>query len=290
MFDIKEQLKFKPEVLDLKVLNFDNVVVGGMGGSALPARAIFYLDSVYPIWLHNDYGLPKKIQGKPLFVAISYSGNTRETISFAKEALGRGLPLAVITSGGTLKDLAEGENIARVLVPENLEPRDALVYMLKSLLLILGRDELIEEIEKVDVQGQTFREISDFVSGGIPLIYSPTDSSALAYIWKIYLNESAKMPAFCNSFPEVFHNELESINESHRIIVFTDGRDMGVKAFLNLAEEKGWHAKEITLGVDKAENLIRNFVMARSVARNIAESKGVDPDKVPVIEEFKKLK
>ena len=85
-FDINEQLKFKPQIVNPKKLDFDNVIVGGMGGSALPARALFYLDPVYPLWLHNDYGLPKKVEKKALFIAISYSGNTLEVESFAKEA------------------------------------------------------------------------------------------------------------------------------------------------------------------------------------------------------------
>src|SRR3989344_8345309 len=107
MSDINEQLKFKPQIINLKNLNFDNVVIGGMGGSAMPARAMFYLDPVYPLWLHNDYGLPKKVEGKPLFVAVSYSGNTAETVSFAKEVLEKDLPLAIITSGGRLREFAE---------------------------------------------------------------------------------------------------------------------------------------------------------------------------------------
>src|SRR3989344_2925879 len=226
-FDINKQIVFNPQVLNPKEFDFDNVIVGGMGGSALPARAMFYLDPTYPLWLHNDFELPKKIESKPLFVAVSYSGNTAETISFTKEAHKRNFSLAIITSGGILKEFSEKENLAHVLVPEGLEPRDALIYMLKSLLLVLGKVELIGEIDKVRIDMESFggeaEEIADFISGGIPLIYSSTDSSALAYVWKIYLNESAKMPAFCNSFPEAFHNEMESINESYRIIVFTGG-------------------------------------------------------------------
>src|SRR3989344_6920774 len=184
MSDINEQLKFKPQIINLKNLNFDNVVIGGMGGSALPARAMFYLDPVYPLWLHSDYGLPKKVEGKTLFVAVSYSGDTTETISFAKEAYEQEFPVAIITYGGALKDFARGKDIPHALVPEGLQPRDALVYMLKSLLLILGKGELLEEIERVRVDSGDDEEIAGFISGGMPLIYSPTDSSALAYVWK----------------------------------------------------------------------------------------------------------
>lgn len=297
IFDVNKQLNFKPEILNPKPLNFDNVIVGGMGGSALPARAVFYLDPVYPLWLHNDYRLPKKLEGKPLFVAISYSGNTAETISFAKEAREKNLSLVVIISGGVLKDFAEKENISHILVPERLEPRDALVYMLKALLLLLGRAELLEELEKVRIDAESIdkeaEKIADFVSNGETLIYSSQANSVLGYIWKIFLNESAKMLAFCNYFPELAHNELESLNGNHRIVLLSDGNDNQeskneMKVFLKLSQESGWNAREILFDGNWAENFVKNFVLARCVARKIAESKGVDPDKVPIVEEFKK--
>ncbi|MEX2013922.1 MAG: SIS domain-containing protein [Parcubacteria group bacterium] len=296
-FDIGEQLKFRPEILDSKVLNFDNVVVGGMGGSALPARAVFYLDPVYPLWLHHEYGLPRKTEGKTLFVAISYSGNTAETLSFAREAHSKSLPLAVITSGGALKDFAQQENIARILVQEGLEPRDALVYMLRSLLLILGRTELLEEIDKVQIDPEKLdkeaKELADFMQDKESLIYSSEINSVLGYIWKIFLNESAKMPAFSNSFPELAHNELESLNDDQRIILLSDSNDSPeirkeMKMFLELAKESNWNTKEVSLDGSRAENLVGNVLLARSVAHNIAKRKGLDPDVVPTIEKFKR--
>lgn len=287
-FDVEEQIKFKPEIRNVKPFNFDNVIVGGMGGSALPARAMFYLDPVYPLWLHNDFGLPKKTEGKTLFIAISYSGNTKETLSFATEVFEKNLPLAIITSGGALKDFAEKGNLSYVLVPPGLEPRDATLYMLKSLLAILGRSDFdMTEVGQEKIEAET-EEIADFLTGGTPLLYSSATASALAYIWKIYLNETAKTPAFCGILPELFHNEIESLNDSHRILVFSDGEAKGVDTFMEMAAEIGWHAKEITLSEDKAENIAKNLGLARSVARAIAEAKGVGPDRVPVIEEFKK--
>ncbi|MEX2013441.1 MAG: SIS domain-containing protein [Parcubacteria group bacterium] len=297
IFDINKQIEFNPQVLNQKEFDFDNVIVGGMGGSALPARVIFYLDPVYPLWLHNDFELPKKIEGKPLFVAISYSGNTAETISFTKEAHDKNFSLAVITSGGALKDFAEKENIPHILVPEGLEPRDALVYMLKSLLTVLGRTELISETEKVQIDlekvEEESRDIASFLSLGLPVVYAAEQNSALSYLWKIVLNETAKVPAFANSFPELTHNELEVINDKQRIILLTDGSESeGVKnemkAFLELSGKNEWLVKRVLLKGSRAESLIKTWILARNTARSLASMNGADPEGVPVIENFKK--
>lgn len=285
IFDINSQLEFKPKIINQKPLNFDNVIVGGMGGSAMPTRAMFYLDPVYPIWLHNDYGLPKKIEGKTLFVAISYSGNTKETVSFVTEVFEKGLPLVIITSGGSLKNFATEKNIPHILIPEGLEPRDALVYMLKSLLAVLGREELMEvqkgygeEVEEVAA------DLADFIENDDVLIYSSIKDAPLGYIWKIYLNESAKTPAFSNVFPEFFHNELETLDTSKKIILLSESKE-----FTEIAQNKGWNVRSVLSNKSNSEDLISNWILARTVARKIAEKKGVNPDRVPLIEEFKKL-
>ena len=58
------------------------IIVGGMGGSRLPAeffRAMFPALSVQ-VW--KSYGLPPEAPKDALYIASSYSGNTREALSF----------------------------------------------------------------------------------------------------------------------------------------------------------------------------------------------------------------
>jgi len=62
-----------------------------MGGSALPGRLLKMLFSELsietPIFIHNDYNLPAQADKTSLLVAISYSGNTEETLSAVKAAV-----------------------------------------------------------------------------------------------------------------------------------------------------------------------------------------------------------
>src|SRR3990167_6351213 len=78
-----------------------NVIIAGMGGSALPGE-LLKLFSAHFKWgikasIHRNYGLPALLNTKspgvkPLILCISYSGNTEETISAYAEAKKYGLP------------------------------------------------------------------------------------------------------------------------------------------------------------------------------------------------------
>src|ERR1700757_4375845 len=96
---LDQQLAFAPEV-NGKTIDAPVLVCGGMGGSALPALALQLLGSSKHIIIHRDYDLPEHIPAGAAYVAISFSGNTEETVSFAQKALEKHLPLSVITAGG----------------------------------------------------------------------------------------------------------------------------------------------------------------------------------------------
>src|SRR3989344_2719073 len=168
-----------------------------------------------PDWLHDDYHLPIKSEGKTLYVAVSYSCNTAETLSFVKEALEKQYPLVAITSGGVLLDWAVKKTVPHVLIPFGFEPRNAVLMMLKALLYIISREDLFPETKRgsIDIQKafEHGKEIGEKFEKKIPLIYSSRSNYTLSYIWKIMLNETGKIPAFANYFPELTHNEAQGI-------------------------------------------------------------------------------
>ena len=106
---IEEALKFTGNI---KVKgDFKNIIVCGVGGSALPANILLtylnLLSSDYPpIYINRDYGLPRWSGKKSLIICVSYSGNTEETISAFKTALKRNLKIAGIASGGKIAELS----------------------------------------------------------------------------------------------------------------------------------------------------------------------------------------
>src|SRR5680860_88519 len=123
-----EQAKFKAEIEngDNDHRPITNVVVAGMGGSALAAMLIkSWLKSelTVPIDIVRSYDLPKYVVQNTLVITSSYSGNTEETLSCLKQAEAKGAQVAIITSGGLLADHAK-----TCLLYTSPSPRDGLLY------------------------------------------------------------------------------------------------------------------------------------------------------------------
>ena len=70
--------------------DFKNIVIAGMGGSALAADMVRVLTAG---WLHiplevvKGYDLPGFVSEETLVIAVSHSGNTEETLSCYQQAL-----------------------------------------------------------------------------------------------------------------------------------------------------------------------------------------------------------
>ena len=307
--ELKAQLSFIPKLEGglsrEKIAGFDNVIVGGMGGSGLAARILFFLDPTFPAWLHDDYHLPIKSEGKTLYVAVSYSGNTAETLSFVKEALEKQYPLVAITSGGVLLDWAVKKTVPHVLIPFGFEPRNAVLMMLKALLYVISREDLFPETKRdsIDIQKalEHGKEIGEKFEKKIPLIYSSRSNYTLSYIWKIMLNETGKIPAFANYFPELTHNEAQGIipetagplAENLKVLLLLDKEDgielsREMSVFQDIASSQGVDVFVFNLPQGKANKLLSILSMASAAARTIAESRGIDANTVPFIEQLKK--
>ena len=81
----------------------------GMGGSAIGGdlvRGIWSDRLRVPLEVVRGYDLPAWVGGETLVVASSYSGSTEETISAFTAAIERRCPVAVITTGGPLGEVA----------------------------------------------------------------------------------------------------------------------------------------------------------------------------------------
>ena len=88
----------------------DQVVVAGMGGSALAAelaKAWLALELTVPFEIVRNYDLPQSVGNHTLVIASSYSGNTEEVLSCLKQAQQFGAQIAVTASGGQLIEHAQ---------------------------------------------------------------------------------------------------------------------------------------------------------------------------------------
>lgn len=316
------QFEYQPEFVgEISHKTFDRYIVVGMGGSHLAAGI---LQTAYPgldIAIHSDYGLPfirEEEKDKTLIIASSYSGNTEEVIDAFQTALIRRLPLAVITTGGKLLELAKKHNVGYIQMPDiGIQPRLALGFATKALLKVLNAQEGLDEISRLSVELNPAeseiegKALAEKLFEKIPVIYSSQKNAAVAYNWKIKLNESTKIPAFTNVFPELNHNEMNGFNSqknthglSHNFhfIFLEDGDDdmriiKRMKILAELYQKRGLPVATITMktpaenydGTGRFYKIFSSLVLADWVSWHLAKRYGVEAEQVPMVEEFKKL-
>lgn len=212
-------------------LNFKNIVVLGMGGSAIGGDLLSnYLadELAIPIVVIRGYDIPKFVDEDSLVFAVSYSGNTEETLSALKKCLEVKARVIALTSGGKLAALSQENNFPVIKVPAGIQPRAAISYLFFPVLKALERLGLIKErggeIEethnilrelsreygaKSPSKNNLAKKVALILYQHLPLIYGSEGLlGAVAMRWKTQINENSKWPCFWNVFPELDHNEI----------------------------------------------------------------------------------
>ncbi len=217
----------KIDISPLKNKYFDNIVVTGLGGSAISGDLMqnFLKDEfTIPYSVNRNYYLPKFAGEKTLVVVSSYSGNTEETVAVFNEALKRNCSIVCITTGGSIEKIAAENNVPVVKIFPGLQPRYALGLSFFSLLkifqefkIIKKQDETVNEIiklwnemsEELSAEDNRAYKAAQDLTGFIPVIYSAADvTSAAGYRLKCQFNENSKLHAIHNVIPELNHNEI----------------------------------------------------------------------------------
>jgi glucose/mannose-6-phosphate isomerase len=320
ILDFAKQFSFEPEILNRDMLPAFNVlggwkvVVGGMGGSHLAADIFSSVYSSVPISTHRMYGLPPGTRSGgdlTFYIASSYSGNTEETISFLKAAIDGRKNCAAIALGGTLAQMAQERKIPLILLPDTgIQPRSAIGFSMLALARLIGNDATVKEIQalegvlKPDQWQKEGEALADQIKGKIPVIYASEANASIAYNWKIKFNETGKVPAFCNIFPELNHNELagmdvlpstKELSDRLHFIFLEDAEDhpriiVRTSVTEQLYSERGLSFSRLQLGgKGRLERIFNSLLLADWAALKTAQNYRAEPDQVAIIESFKKL-
>jgi len=208
-----------------------NIVVLGMGGSGISGDVIattFNDELPVPVNVLKQIRTPAYVGPNTLAFAVSYSGDTEETVSMARSALGQGAQLVAISCGGELEQVARDAGALHVPCPSGYLPRAAIGALVAPLCTVLYRLRLAPGAHALlncaqaqlalrraacrpEVEGPAnpARELARRIGRTIPLFYGGGALGAVAaYRWKCDVNENAKAPAFCNAYPELAHNEI----------------------------------------------------------------------------------
>ena len=314
ILNFQKQFSLRPELQNDSGISADSpkaTVVGGMGGSALAGLILQNIKSELPLFVHRSYGVPCGIPVSPQetqYIAVSHSGNTEETLDFAHEALRQGGQVGVITQGGRLLAWAIENKIPHIVLPNDaIQPRLALGYHMVALLKFMPGTISLNDTEEITsaLAPSTFEaagtELGNMLKGKIPVVYASERNSSLAYIWKIKFNETAKIPAFWNIFPELNHNEMAgsdtrdtAVKKLLHFVFLTDAEDSErVKLRMSITSElyrkEGFSASIHALqGKARVTRMFGSILTADWATLRLSEINHTEPDAVKIIEEFKK--
>ena len=296
------------------------IAVLGMGGSGVAGeilQAVGKDQLRLPIVLVGDYSLPAFVGPGTLVFAVSFSGETEETLEATETALGRGAKLIAVTSGGRLAELA-AQNGAPVFatlggIPQ---PRAGVATMAAPLLVAMERLGLLTAITPASASAvdQLKRRRDSLVDGGgtapeiarqldrtIPLLQGSTGIGAVAARrWKTQLNENAKAPAFFATQPEWCHNEICGFGQNGDVTrqvmtivtLRSDFEHPQVARRFGLVKEFVGEAVASVIEV-RAEGsgalaqLFDLIMIGDFVSLHVASHEGIDPGPIPVLVEVK---
>jgi glucose/mannose-6-phosphate isomerase len=295
------------------------LVVAGMGGSAIGgqlARAILGDHASRPLLGARAYGLPPWTTPDTTVLCASYSGNTEETLACYEAAGVIGARRVVVTSGGKLAELARADKVPVVPVAGGFQPRAAVAYMTVAALQVaalcgvgpgmnseldVAADHLEELVIEWGPEGPPdglAKTLARQLHGTVPIIAGAGLTTPIAYRWKSQVNENAKMPAYAQELPELDHNEIvgwAAASEFGRFsAVFLDDCDTHprVKARIDLTARlvapgaAGVHRVE-SRGQTTVERVFSLVLLGDLVSVYLAALRGVDPEKVEVLDRLK---
>lgn len=308
------QFLYEPEVIgNFDSTKYNRFIIAGMGGSHLAADLLQETRPDLHIGIYSDYGLPSirpEDKNNTLIILSSYSGNTVETLSVGEEAIKAGVALAAVAVGGKLLEFARANSVPYIELPNTgIQPRSAAGFSLRALMKLVGAEEDLKisrtvsamDQHSLEKQGQ---ELATTLRGRVPIIYSETTHRSVAYNWKIKFNETAKIPAFYNVVPELNHNEMNGYDMIDSTATLSS---MFAFIFLRTESDHVENQKRFEVleklytdrnlpvytvwltGGTPYEKAARALLVADWTAVYLAEFYGTEAEKVPMVEEFKKL-
>lgn len=207
--------------------DIENVVVLGMGGSGIAGDIVSAVAGPFmsvPVVVSKGYEAPAFVGPSTLCFAVSYSGDTEETLEAAQAAVESGARLVVLSTGGQLGALAEAMEFPHVVLPDIPMPRAGVGAVSIPVLMVLEQvglfpgagqyvadavDQLRRRRDKLIQVGGVGERVARAIDRTIPVAYGGDALGGVAaYRFKCQVNENAKAPAFAATLPEMCHNEI----------------------------------------------------------------------------------
>lgn len=315
------QLGMKHDLPDWR--NFRQVVIAGMGGSAIGADLLAaYCASLapLPVSVHRDYSLPVFARGEEsLVICSSHSGNTEETLDAFDSARKAECRIVVVCTGGELAKRAKENNIPLWTFDHAGQPRAAVGFSFGLLLAMFQRlGFLPDQSKEMQDAVASMKRTQQHLKADVPAVKNPAKRyagqlmgrwvtfmgsgllSVVSRRWKGQINEVAKAGANFEFLPEADHNTLagtmnpqETLN-AHTMTLFLRApsdhprnrlrSDLTRKAFML----EGMNTDYIDArGETPLAHMWTSILFGDYMAYYLAMGYGVDPTPIQALVEFK---
>lgn len=297
-----------------------NVLVLGMGGSGIAGDLLTAVAGPFmpvPVVVHKGYEPPSFVDRSTLVIALSFSGNTEETLEAVQEARAAGGRVIAVAHGGELARLAGEWGAPCIPLPDDIPmPRAALGALSVPVLVTLERmglfpgatgwvrlavEQLARRRDQLVVDNGPAEVLARHLGRTMPLIHGGEELGAVAAArWKAQFNENAKSPAFANTVPELCHNEICGFGQNGDVT-----RQVFSLVQLRHDHEHPQVARRFKLVADVLDEVVADIHEVRAegdgplaqlldlvlfgdfVSLHRAAQEGVDPGPIPILEDLK---
>jgi glucose/mannose-6-phosphate isomerase len=316
----------RPRTLTAKpVSSIDRVVIAGMGGSAMAGdlvAAVAARTMAVPVSVVRGYQVPAHVGPTTLFFAVSFSGETEETLEAANQAGRSGAIVIAISEGGTLADLAAERGWPHWIIPAGIpQPRAGLAAMAGPMLAGLGElgfidgmaGQLAGAIDQLATRRQWYQtaggrqELSELANRLARRVILAIGGGSLGAVaasrLKAQINENCKSQAFSATHPELCHNEIagwgqngDLARQAFAIVELRHSFEHPrVAARFDLTRDV-WAESvpvAVTLRAARGEGVVAEvcdlIMQADLLSLAMADNLGVDPGPVPILADLKSM-
>jgi len=226
------------------------LLIAGIGGSGAPGRiyeAFSILRGSKPgVWSISGTDLDPRLDYIGISaICVSYSGTTVETIRVLEKILSMGLRTGVVTSGGSMLDIAMRRSLPLYRLDKGSLPRLELPQMMVGILAVskcLGASldaerDLIEASELLRRERKNIeaiaRDIAEkilgaFLSGKRISIAATKPYYPVIHRIRSELSENAAVPSEPIEIPEMGHNAVASLRSGKgSLVIYIEDQDRG---------------------------------------------------------------
>jgi glucose/mannose-6-phosphate isomerase len=297
-----------------------SVVVMGMGGSGIGGdltAAMCGPGASVPVIVPKGYETPAFVGPATLVFAVSFSGNTEETIEATTHAVEQGGHVVVMSTGGRLAELAAEWGAPFIHIADGIPmPRAGIGAVSVPPLVVLERMGIIDGATKqidsavaqlrrraaqLDRPDSPAATLARRIGRTMPIVYGGGLVGEVAAMrWKGQFNENAKVPAFANRIPELTHNEICGWGQHgdvtrqifSMVLLRHDHEHAQTQRRFDLVEEicEEVVADVHTVSAEGDTRLAQLFdlvIQGDYASLELAVQSGVDPGPVPILDEIK---